>query len=92
MPSRTAADTEEREYQEMLADVAGHFPSPAAIVAAPSLRRNQRIALLKRWAEELQQQIDESDGAETAATRLRDVHKAMATLGIRPDRRKPQTQ
>lgn len=98
MPSSTAAAAEEREYQEMLADVAGHFSSPAAIVAATNLRRNQRIALLKRWAEELEQLIDESgrtagNGAESAAMRrLRDVHKAMATLGIRPGWRKAQAQ
>lgn len=94
MPEMRGTDMDQTQYEKMLTDVASHFDSPAAIVAARNLRRNQKIALLKQWDYDLQLLLTASEenmpgaGTGEAAETLRQVHRAMATLGVRPDSRK----
>ena len=95
MAERIGDHTTERAYESMLADVASHFESPAAIVAARNLRRNQKIALLKQWDYDLQLMLTATEenmggtGTGDTAEKLRQVHRAMAMLGIRPGSRTP---
>jgi hypothetical protein len=81
-------------YEKMLADVAAHFASPADIVDAPALARDRKIALLKQWDYDLQLLLTASeenmlgDSLGDTAEKIRQVHKALATLGVRPDPQK----
>ena len=81
-------------YEEMLGDVAAHFASPADIVDAPDLGRDRKIALLKQWDYDLQLLLTASeenmpgDSSGDTAEMIRKVHKALATLGVKPDPQK----
>jgi len=89
------ADRPDNEtYEKMLVDVAAHFAAPADIVDAPGLGRDQKIALLKQWDYDLQLLLTASeenmtgDSPGDTAEKVRQVHKAMAKLGVKPDLQK----
>ena len=89
------ADRQDNDaYEEMFGDVAAHFASPADIVDAPDLARDRKIALLKQWDYDLQLLLTASeenmpgDSPGDTAEKIRQVHKALATLGVKPDPQK----
>jgi hypothetical protein len=89
------ADRQDNDaYEEMFGDVAAHFASPGDIVDAPDLARDRKIALLKQWDYDLQLLLTASeenmpgDSSGDTAERIRQVHKALATLGVKPDLQK----
>jgi hypothetical protein len=89
------SDTQGNEaYEKMLVDVAAHFASPADIVDALDLARDRKIALLKQWDYDLQLLLTASeenmpgDSPGDTAEKIRQVHKALATLGVKPDPQK----
>jgi hypothetical protein len=78
----------EKDYEEILSDVSAHFATPADLVAAPDISREQKIALLKQWDYDLQLLLTATEenmtgtGANTTADQVRRVRAAMAELGV----------
>lgn len=79
---------DQQSFDELVADVSKHFATPAAVLAAETLTREQKLALLRQWEYDLQLlQVateenmtgDSSPGAN--AETLREVHAAAEKLG-----------
>ena len=85
----------EKDYEEMLTDVSAHFRTPADLLAAEGLTREQKIALLKQWDYDLQLLLTATEenmtgtGVHATAEKVRAVHAAMAKLGLELDPEAP---
>lgn len=85
----------DKPLDELIADVSSNFKTPAEIVRASDLSHSEKIKLLTQWDYDLQLMLTASEenmpGTDTAAEKIRLVHKAMAELGEGPEVQAPQS-
>lgn len=84
-----------KPLDELIANVSSHFKTPAEIVQAPDLSHAEKVKLLSQWDYDLQLMLTATDenmpGTDSAAEKIRLVHKAMAELGEGPEVQAPQS-
>jgi hypothetical protein len=84
-----------KKLDELIADVSSHFKNPSEIVRAADLSHAEKVKLLTQWDYDLQLMLTATDenmpGSDTAAEKVRQVHKALAELGEGPDVQAPQS-
>jgi hypothetical protein len=83
---------DQQSFEKLLADVAKHFATPEALLAAGNLTRAQKLALLRQWEYDLQLLLVATEENMTGdappgdnAERIRQLHAAAARLGARLD-------
>src|SRR5262245_14313782 len=83
---------EQHAFDELVADVAKHFPTPEALLARDDLTREQKLALLRQWEYDLHlMQVATEENMTSNATpgnnaeRLRQVRAAATKLGAKVD-------
>jgi hypothetical protein len=83
---------EQHAFDQLVGDVSKHFATPAALLAADDLSREQKLALLRQWEYDLhllqvatEENMTGNASPGSNAEKIREVHAAAEKLGAELD-------